>query len=425
MNTESAGARVATAYAGIIALSIFFVDPIYQSLLIAHAVMLAFVGAWLMVKSPRAAVVTLAAATLFTAYLLLVDTFIGLGDRIVNESVKYGIIVLFIAAIIDFPYVARKALYYFAFLIPALLVLYILFGSDPFIYGGRLGVAISSVDDSAMVSANTIGFAINISIVTVMARKPKAMYYLAPIFAMLLYFTLSRGAILSILLVTIAYFIRTNKLLYVTILSLPIIFLVVDMNAALFETFRLDDATGSGRTIIYEIMFENMVANPITFLLGNAPGNLDFEIYAGKRIVSAHSGYFEMLYTFGLFGLSAVLYFLFNILRNFRILPLDTLLYAVLIASYAISEDLMGAHNLIALGLMLGLILKDFGRARRWRLAHARGLMQPRRRVVAPVQGLASVPQRGAILAAAPLMPRPDDREGGTGYSNGMAGKHS
>lgn len=359
--------HVMSVFAAFLAFSVFFVNPLFESVMFSHVAMTLVIGIWLLTKSPKAAFVAITASVIFFCYLLVVSEFVQLGDRVVNESVKYFLLILFVSAVMYFPVLARKSLYFLAFFMPALLLLYVLLSPDPFVYGGRLGVAVTGGDEDAMISANTIGFVINVCVATLLARRSKSLYYLAPVFLILLYLTLSRGAILSLGFMGVAYFIKTRKFVYVFGLGILCIILFIDMNTSMLQTYRLDDATGSGRTILYEMMFDEMKANPITFLIGNGPGNVNFEIYAGKTLVSAHNGYLELLYTFGLFGVAAVVFFFTRTVRNYSALPMDTLLYAVLLASYAISEDMMGAHTLIVMGLMLGVILCDFGRSGRKR----------------------------------------------------------
>ena len=54
-------------YAALVATSVFLVNPVYESLLPAHVMMMGLIGAWLIAKSPRAALIMIAAAVLFSA----------------------------------------------------------------------------------------------------------------------------------------------------------------------------------------------------------------------------------------------------------------------------------------------------------------------------------------------------------------------
>lgn len=353
-------ATAANVVAALLAISTFFVSPIYETLLIGHVLMILVIGAWILIRSPRAMFVALSVLIILASYLLIVGQVVEPGERMMVESLKYGLILVFIAAVIDFPVLARNTLFFLAFLIPISLLLYVTLSSDPLVYGGRLGVSMAGGDETDMISANTIAFAVNISVATFLGRKSKWFYYLAPVYVVLIYLTQSRGGLLSFGVIGVAYFLRTRRMIYVAILGLLSLLLFVDMNSEaglLVQTFRLDDATGSGRTVLYEMMWENMLANPITFLIGHGPGNVYFEIYRGTIIISAHNAYIEMVYTFGLLGVVATLYFILNVLRNFWKLPMDVLLYAILLMTYGLSEDLMGSHNLLAMGLIVGLTL--------------------------------------------------------------------
>jgi O-Antigen ligase len=359
--TISPHPRFIALFSALTVFSTFFVQPITQTLLITHVVMLAIVFTWVLLELPRSLVFASVTGILIVLYMLIIQQLVTLGDRVFNESIKYTILIFFTFAMMCFSNLNRKILLYSSFIIPVSLLLYVFISPDPFIYGGRLGIAIGGTDDDAMVSANTLGFIINICGATMISRRPKLFIYFLPLFLTLLYFTFSRGALLSLGIIALAYCLRERRMVYVYILSAFSIFVFVDTNLdVITTTLRLDDATGSGRTILYQLMVEEMVANPITLILGNGPGSVNFEIYTGKVIVSAHNGYLEMIYTFGAIGLISVLWFLRSLIRNYWSLPMDALLYAVLIASYALSEDLMGSHNIMPIGLMLGLVLHEF-----------------------------------------------------------------
>ena len=358
----------------LVVMSVFLVNPVTQTLLMAHIVMLTIFTTWVLVGMPRSLIFVASIVVILLSYMLAMQQLVTIGDRVFNESIKYALLIFFTCAMYHSYQFNRRILLYLSFSFPIILFLHLILSADPLIYGGRLGVAIDSASDDAMISANTLGFFINICAVTMLARKPRLALYFLPIFLILLYFTFSRGALLSVGIVALAYFIRERRTIYVIFVAVASSVVFLDINMDLITTsLRLDDATGSGRTILYQMMAEQMIANPITFLLGNGPGNVNFEIYVGKVIVSAHNGYLEMVYTFGAIGVFAVIWFLTRLSRNYWSLPLDTLLYAVLLASYALSEDLMGSHNLMPVGLMLGLILHDFRACahQRWQTAAA------------------------------------------------------
>lgn len=379
--TGLVASRTISVLAALTALSTFIVDPITQTLLIAHLVMIGIIASWLFMGMPRSIILSISTALALLTYVLAISELVNLGDRFLNESIKYTILIFFTCAMFSSPYFNRNALSYFSIALPIALILYVMLSSDPYIYGGRLGIAIGVTSDDAMISANTLGFAINICAATILGRNPRLFVYMSPIFLFLLYLTFSRGALLSAGIMGLAYFIRQRKAMYVAILAIVSSVVFIDINMDLITTtFRLDDTTGSGRTVLYQMMFADMSANPISFLLGHGPGNINFEIYAGKIIVSAHNGYLEMLYNFGAIGVLAVFFFLSRIVRNYWLLPMDSLLYAVLLGSYALSEDLMGAHNLMPIGLMLGLILYDFNLSAKQRagLQRANGVLNLR-----------------------------------------------
>ncbi len=349
-----------SAFAAIVAFSTLLVNPIYQSLLPAHIIFILLTLAWILFFPFRSLPYIAVFLLIFAFQLLVITQMMGLGDRVIIESAKFIILIFGVGAAMEFYQLSRRALFYFSIMVPVALVIYIFLAADPFAYGGRLGIALASGEEGALISSNTIGFALNICICVLLAYRPRWFVMLLPLFLTLIYLTFSRGALLSLGLIGLVYFLRTRRIAYVVILGLVCLLLLVDMNTdVLTQAFRLDDVTGSGRTLIYTLMWETMTNNPATFLVGNGPGAVDYEIYRGKLIVSAHNGYLEMLYTFGLGGILMAVFFLGKVARNFWVLPLESLLLATVLASYALSEDLMGSHNILPIGLILGIVLSD------------------------------------------------------------------
>ncbi len=373
MSVQNMSATTSAA-AAVVALSALLVDSIYLTLIPAHIAMLTVITYWMSQRSPKALVLFGALFFASLAYLLIVNLIVPLGDRFFNESIKYIILMLFIISVMEFPKFARSALFYLSLFIPSALLIYVMFSADSLVYGGRLGVAISDSDQDAMISANTIGFALNICIITIVCHKNKIFYLFIPAIFYLEFLTFSRGTFLSLSIIATTYFFKIKKFRYavfVSLLSLPIF---LDFNVEYLNNYlRLDDTTGSGRSIIYEILIERMIANPVTLIFGHGPGSINFEIYSGKTLISAHSGYFELLYTFGIIGLFVWIWFFWNALNNLRNLSLDSALYAALLAAYAISEDLNGSHNLLLIGLILGVFLNDLKRVHQSRRASIAG----------------------------------------------------
>lgn len=372
--------NLASFCAMIFAISVVFAKPVFETMLVSHILMALAVLAWAVKNFPTSITKIIWFVVGFTLYIGLISQIFGLGERVFVESAKIVILTLFVISAKDHIELSRRTLSNLAVVIAIFLIGYVLFSDDPFIYGGRLGLSIDESNDKAVISANTIGLAINLTIANIFGVERKKLYPLIPILIILLFLTYSRGSLFCFGLMAFSYLLRKNLTIY-AIASLSIGFIVFfDSFSTLFYTLRLDDHTGSGRTVLYEMMYETMRSNPLSILLGFGPGAIYFEIYRGTIIISAHSGYMEMVYTFGLLGIAATSILIFRILSRLKQLSMDSLLYVVLIAGYAISEDMLGAHALFAFGLMFAVILKDISPEER-HLRPKQGLSLPRARM--------------------------------------------
>jgi len=107
----------------------------------------------------------------------------------------------------------------------------------------------------------------------------------------------------------------------VIVLSVVLIsFLVYYLDLDFLTIYRrysfFEDATGSGRTILWSYLLNSMT-DPLAIIFGNGAGSLNIIIPITEdglwwnEFVSTHNTYLEFFYQFGLIGLSAFLIFLY------------------------------------------------------------------------------------------------------------------
>jgi|UPI0003A3A59D O-antigen ligase len=137
--------------------------------------------------------------------------------------------------------------------------------------------------------------------------------------------TLSRGGFLSLVfgLAFYSYF-RKNLLKstigFLIVASILGLILINNLDIDFISIFNrytfFDDATGSGRTVLWSHIF-SLMSNPFIIIFGNGAGSLDLFIpvsdgnwYSGFE--STHNTYLEFFYQFGLIGLSLFILFLYK-----------------------------------------------------------------------------------------------------------------
>jgi O-antigen ligase len=292
-------------------------------------------------------------------YLYTVNFAVGLGEKYFTESLKIVIVLFFVAGMLNNDAIAERTLIYISYASIIALGVYISVSVNPMCYGGRLGIKLDPTDDCKMISANTVGFVINMSFATLLGKKTKWVYIFLPIILIELYFTYSRGAALSFFAITIVYLYLNKKIkLLLLLISLFILF-IANLDDKLISALRINDTSGSGRTLVYEKIIGKIKENPASLVLGFGPGSFNCEIYPGKVLKSSHNGYLEVLYTFGALGVFLLIGGFFYIIKNKQEIRLTSALYLTLIVTYAISEDFLGSHTLIIIGLITSLIISN------------------------------------------------------------------
>ncbi len=335
-----------------------------NGLLLQHISMLIVVAYFLMNGQKNIAKKTIKISLLAMSYILFIYITNGLNERALPESIKVLLLVSFVVIMANNYNLAKYWIYAYGYIAVFFLGIYIIVSDDPMVYGGRLGIMLDEKDEEKMISANTIGFLCNIFIANLLSSKRNLEMCLLPLPLILIYLTYSRGAALGAIILIFYYIWIKNKL--VGVVYLAIIFIFIYINLGVNDNIRLTDDTGSGRFLLYPMMIDKITNSFATILLGYGPGSVNFEIYPGKTLTSAHNGYIELMYTYGVMGVIMILKFFIMAIRKFESMQMTSKSYIILIGTYSLSEDLMGAHTLMVFGLLISLIVEDFQKKKYW-----------------------------------------------------------
>lgn len=343
----------------LIALSAMLVIPVAGVLLIPHVLMLLIISYGFCVRPLLFFKYMLIVTVLCGVYFLILEFSHGLGGRVVPESFKILLLLLTTITLVGHSILVRRSLFVFTYFLGIGLLIYLVFSDDPLSYGGRLGFVLDQSDPDKQISANTMGLLANFGIATIISSKYKNSYFLLPIYIFSLYLSESRGAMFVFILIIMAYFYFNEKKLLTLLVASSALLIIAGLGADDLEALRLTDATASGRLWLYPMLLSDLMDSPINWIIGFGPGAINHEIYPGKVLISAHSGYVEVIYTFGLIGTVVLLYLIYRLFKNFNKLSLDVRLYIVALAGYAISEDMLGAHTLLLFSLIYSLVATE------------------------------------------------------------------
>lgn len=173
----------------------------------------------------------------------------------------------------------------------------------------------------------------------------------------------SRGGLLVLLIVIVsmAYRLRDMKIIYATVLAVPIVVAVLlNSESTLFDNAlgRVENLTSdessevtSGRDMIWSGLLSDYTDSPIGMLFGQGYGSAK---YMGIR-AEPHNVYLMVLVEFGIVGLSFFIYFMFSMFRYVlrgRSDEDDALWVSVIVSGYVvvfawIFTTLVGALDLI------------------------------------------------------------------------------
>jgi len=176
---------------------------------------------------------------------------------------------------------------------------------------------------------NNFSYLLDIAIVItiILIKRKPIKIFLTGFFIIILSFTLSRGGVLTLLIVFLYIFnffelLAKKKNLIIGIFLLFIVFLSVvflintDISAVFINRYLKLDLTGSGRLEIWYNVVKKIFDNSQSFLFGNGPGTFKYEIYSGKIMNSTHNQYLDFLYNFGIVGFSLFFGYLLYIIKK-------------------------------------------------------------------------------------------------------------
>jgi hypothetical protein len=345
--------------AGIIAFSAILIIPVMGTLLIPHVLMLIIVVYGFCARPLLFVKYMLFVIAISGIYFVLLELSHGVGARVSTESFKILLLLLTAIALFGRVLLIRRTLTVFAYLIAAGFAAYLYFSENTLSYGGRLGLVLDQGDPDKQISANTLGLLANLGIIAAIAGRKKIVLITLPIFFFVIYLSESRGAFLTLFFIAFTFFWFRGQKLLVALIAGSASLALASLDVSEMDVLRLTDETGSGRLLLFPLLIADLNNSPFNWAIGFGPGAINHEIYPGKHLLSAHSGYVEILYTFGLVGVLALIRVLYVLINKFKYLSEDVRLYIVALAGYAISEDMLGAHTLLLFALIYSLIASE------------------------------------------------------------------
>lgn len=205
-------------------------------------------------------------------------------------------------------------------------------------------------------------------------KRTATWYLVFGISILSVFYSIKRGAILSIVLATIAYYIsimyQTKKIKYVRNLIFGLVALFVGGYYAFIKNIdfyiqRFDDTTGSGRNILYAKIYKAWSSSDLTNILFGFGTNqtqvLTKSFSRGSRGIYAHSDWFQFLYDFGALGIFLIVFLHVYIIKLIRIgfknknslTPVLVMIYIILFLVNIFSGQLIFANHMIFLSIAL------------------------------------------------------------------------
>ena len=327
--------------------------PIYHGILTSHLIVLS-IALYGFIDGKKLGVY-LQALTTIILYIFIGSIFGIVDSKSIIEVSKYVLIIIGALGFSSQPLFSRKLIFSFSVSTLFFLISYNIFAPDIMNYGGRLGISLDNVE----ISSNTIGFILNISYVTLLIGGTRYIKLLIPINLYYLYLTFSRGALLTFILINFIYLIKRLKKYYIFLIFFILIISLIVLSPYFIDEFRIMETSGSSRDLIYNYLLKDSSASIGDILFGHGPGHINMEIYPGKFIYSAHNALIEHFWNFGVVGLFVLFYILMITWKNRFKLSLDTSYYLIAVFSYGLSEDYFGAHTILLMSIILGLIISD------------------------------------------------------------------
>lgn len=159
-----------------------------------------------------------------------------------------------------------------------------------------------------------------------LTTKKKLIYYLLfGIVLLTILLTGSRGALLSILISILYYFVKNIKfrnLIVYILLGMTIIFIVYNLLPEniyfrLFESTSVDNIE-QGRLYIWRIIFKNIIPDMPIIGFGSGMAGNTIKQYTYFK-VGSHNTYFHMILEYGVLGLPVYVYFLSRIFKKIKL----------------------------------------------------------------------------------------------------------
>lgn len=285
-----------------------------------------------------------------------------LNPRFLPEQMK--LLVLIFGASTLAIYVTWRRLRLLAIVMPitlcGLLFFTFFFGTwDYYGAGGRFGVpAFGSPNSTAFV------ITVNLALALYVASVSRALRIFAlGISAVLLGFliaTSSDGGLVCGVLIVLRYLgVKIKTLFYL------VAFAVVagTFTALYMPNFEVPELIGSGRLYIWQYLLVDLFhSGPLNILFGMGPGAIDLRPSFTKSVVSAHSMYLEMLYSYGIVGFSimvSAIAYLGSRLKRAHLTPQGRIFLEAIFLSL-VAGSLVDTYLLTAQLIWLGALVIGF-----------------------------------------------------------------
>lgn len=136
--------------------------------------------------------------------------------------------------------------------------------------------------------------------------------------------TLSRGGMVGLIVGVTVFMVLSVRAPHRAILLLSagaalvliaLVLLLPDLTEFKSRYDLFEDRSGTGRTFIWGFLLDRLADTPLSIVFGNGTGSIDFQT-PWTTIESAHSTYLEILFTYGVVGLTIVAVFLWRSVRR-------------------------------------------------------------------------------------------------------------
>jgi O-antigen ligase len=197
-------------------------------------------------------------------------------------------------------------------------------------------------------------------------RRAVRLLCLAPVPYLFLHLlaTLSRGGMLALLIGVGTFYAAQSRspvrALVATasgaaLVGLVVLLVVPDLTAVRDRFDVTSDPTGSGRTGIWSALLSELAEAPAGFLVGKGTGSIDIET-PWARLESAHSTYLEMLFQYGVIGLTLALLLAARLVRGVLALPRSPERAAILAVTLQVvlGSTIDSYHGTVQVGWVYG-----------------------------------------------------------------------